>query len=432
MKKFLISLVMLICSSIAYAVPPSTTVSATVVDSDTTVWAGATWTVQFQVGPHQGNPAKYTIAGGPLSSSVTRQTGVANSSGVITFTVYKSTAVSPIGSSWNLNVCPNASAPCTTINFSTSTDTLDLSTTINAAIKAPRFIAAAGAYGYKDIEATLQLQPGSMYYNVGALCSSAAGLRIWNGSWSCVGGSGGGGSIGGTVSSPNIPYTSGADTLSDTAFQYYPTGVDPSTLCWSGQPCLQSIAMGEGMLSISPDQISIANPDDGTQSLIHDGGLVVKEFPDTGIVSLFGLTGGGATDSSNNEIFFNTTQGFQVNSGSDSSYAVTDHTGLTIGGATSGTAAIGVTATGGTLIVNSAGIETGTASNTDLAGVITASTGTAIYTFSGTYTSAPVCIVQDDTLISDLLTKTVTNTTLTVTVNTSATELVSYICHGRN
>jgi hypothetical protein len=77
------------------------------------------------------------------------------------------------------------------------------------------------------------------------------------------------------------------------------------------------------------------------------------------------------------------------------------------------------------------GLATGTASNTDTAGVITASGGTATYSFTGTYATAPVCVVMDDSTISNLLTKTVSTTTLTVTT-TGATDSVSYICVGRN
>ena len=84
---------------------------------------------------------------------------------------------------------------------------------------------------------------------------------------------------------------------------------------------------------------------------------------------------------------------------------------------------------GSTLTV-SGGLATG-AGNTDLAGLLTASAGTANYSFTDTYTTAPVCIVQDDTLISSLLSVTVSTTTLTVTT-TGATDLVAYHCIGLN
>ncbi len=79
----------------------------------------------------------------------------------------------------------------------------------------------------------------------------------------------------------------------------------------------------------------------------------------------------------------------------------------------------------------SAGVNTGNSSNTDLAGILTASGGTASYSFTGTHATAPVCIVQDDTTLASLLTKTVSTTTLTVTT-TGATDSVSYICVGKN
>lgn len=75
------------------------------------------------------------------------------------------------------------------------------------------------------------------------------------------------------------------------------------------------------------------------------------------------------------------------------------------------------------------GIRTGTASNTDLDGQLTLSGGTASYTFTGTYTSAPICIATN-TSAATALQVTVTTTTLTVTG--SGTDVVNYICHGRN
>jgi hypothetical protein len=76
-------------------------------------------------------------------------------------------------------------------------------------------------------------------------------------------------------------------------------------------------------------------------------------------------------------------------------------------------------------------LKTGSSSGTDLAGVMTASSGTATYSFTGTYSTAPVCMVQDDTTISNLLTKTVSTTTLTATT-VGASDNVSYICVGQN
>jgi hypothetical protein len=176
---------------VAAANSQTTAVTATVVDSDSTVWANATWTLSFQVGSHQSNPAAYTIGGSPLSQSVAYQTGTANGSGVITFTTYQSTAISPIGSSWYFTVCPQASVPCTTINFITSASTLSLSSAINTAIVAPRFTARANSIGYNDTEAQITLVTGATYFNttsniqrcytgsIWGACSTGSGSQTW-------------------------------------------------------------------------------------------------------------------------------------------------------------------------------------------------------------------------------------------------------------
>lgn len=78
---------------------------------------------------------------------------------------------------------------------------------------------------------------------------------------------------------------------------------------------------------------------------------------------------------------------------------------------------------------NPAHILTGSVSPTDLGGTLTAVSGTATYTFIGTLTAPPYCLVEDDTLFTNLLTKTVTSTTLTVTT-TGPTDSVTYHCFG--
>lgn len=73
-----------------------------------------------------------------------------------------------------------------------------------------------------------------------------------------------------------------------------------------------------------------------------------------------------------------------------------------------------------------ANLDSGSPSNTDLAGVMVASAGTATYTFTKSYTNPPVVIVQNDTTMNGILSKVVSNTSITVTT-TGATDSVSYI-----
>jgi hypothetical protein len=74
-------------------------------------------------------------------------------------------------------------------------------------------------------------------------------------------------------------------------------------------------------------------------------------------------------------------------------------------------------------------MATGNASNTDLAGRLTLAGGTQTYTFTGTYSNPPVCVASDTTAIAAVQ---VSTTTTVLTVNGPGTDVVSYICIGRN
>lgn len=74
-------------------------------------------------------------------------------------------------------------------------------------------------------------------------------------------------------------------------------------------------------------------------------------------------------------------------------------------------------------------IQTQTASNTDLAGALTLSGGSATYTFAGTYVSSPICVASDSTAVNAV--KASASTTV-LTLTGTGTDVVSYICVGRN
>jgi hypothetical protein len=76
-------------------------------------------------------------------------------------------------------------------------------------------------------------------------------------------------------------------------------------------------------------------------------------------------------------------------------------------------------------------ISSGTASNTDLNGELTMSGGTLTYTFTGTYTSHPTCVASDETAIAAVKV-TYTGSTAAIFTTSGATDVVSYICLGRN
>ncbi len=74
-------------------------------------------------------------------------------------------------------------------------------------------------------------------------------------------------------------------------------------------------------------------------------------------------------------------------------------------------------------------LRTGTASNTDVAGQLTLSAGSATYTFAGTYTSAPICTANDATAAAAVK---ASATTTVLTVTGTGTDVVNYQCVGRN
>jgi len=73
-------------------------------------------------------------------------------------------------------------------------------------------------------------------------------------------------------------------------------------------------------------------------------------------------------------------------------------------------------------------LATGTSSNSDFAGQLTLSSGTATYSFTGLYTNPPVCTATDTTSVAATQ---VVVTASTLTVNGSGTDVVNYVCIGR-
>jgi hypothetical protein len=83
--------------------------------------------------------------------------------------------------------------------------------------------------------------------------------------------------------------------------------------------------------------------------------------------------------------------------------------------------------TGSVVVQNN--FKTGTSSNTDIAGQLALSSGTASYSFTGSYTSAPICVATDASAQAAVGVA-VSTSTLTITGNGSHN--VNYICVGRN
>jgi hypothetical protein len=205
MKKLLLTLGLLLFGS-SMGLAQYTTVTATsVTDSDSTVWANAPFTWSFQPGPYQSNATNYTYNSAPLSQLGGSGTTDGSGNFSISSLIYDVTLIRPIGASYKLTLCPNASAACATINFSPSGGSVSLTSQLDAAILAPRFVATPTAYGYNDGEAQIQVHPGSTYWN-----TTSSVQRCYTGS---VWGACSSGGIGGTVAAGYVPIATALDTL---------------------------------------------------------------------------------------------------------------------------------------------------------------------------------------------------------------------------
>lgn len=179
-KIFIFGLLIFSFSIVAYS--QTTSVSATIEDSDSIYWANCTWTVRFFPNPNYPNPNMYYINGvnitSPTYSQYLNQTGTCNGSGALSFTALDNSQISPSGSQWQITVQSNTSAPATQYKPITITGATDnLSTYLSSNSIAPRFPALnTQYYGYSDVEIFPEPNPGGQYFNVSTL-----NIRYWNG-----------------------------------------------------------------------------------------------------------------------------------------------------------------------------------------------------------------------------------------------------------
>lgn len=164
----------------------NTTVSATVTDPDAFNWAGGS--IQFNLFNGQGGTVTYH--GVPLTANQLSVTFGLNGGGAFSGALSDNTLLSPVGTQWDVSVCPQASAPCQQLQrVVVSGATQSLTTTINPQLRALRFPASYGARAYGQVEISPIPPAGGTYYDI-----TIVSPRFWNGtSWVTYGGGGGGG-----------------------------------------------------------------------------------------------------------------------------------------------------------------------------------------------------------------------------------------------
>jgi len=207
MKRIIIFGAML-CALAAQA--QTTITSATVTDSDGTVWANAPYTVKVvssipPITAPGGNVFPYTFS------------GTTDGSGAFSVTLQRVANIYPAGATWTFCVSPAVSVPhagCVNVPVGNAgQSTQDVSAQINGAIQAPRLTGGVMTLGYADAE--VPATPGSQYFNV-----TTNLFRCYSTAWGNCGGTGTGiGSITWTVpsfmlASPSSLVASGTQAFS--------------------------------------------------------------------------------------------------------------------------------------------------------------------------------------------------------------------------
>lgn len=122
---------LLVTGGICFA--QSSVVSGTIVDPGSNVWSEVQ--IQATFTPAPGVQGPYTWQGGAYNPNPAPIIG--DSSGGVSITLPRNDAIVPSGSTWTINICPNATQQCAVINIALTASTTDLEAAINNAAAWP-------------------------------------------------------------------------------------------------------------------------------------------------------------------------------------------------------------------------------------------------------------------------------------------------------
>lgn len=199
MKRFWLLVIIALAFPLA-SIAQTTSVSATVTDSDGNAWANAIVTAYFVPVSGLPNPSAYTWTGGNWQAySGTKAT--ANSSGAFTMTLPDNATISPSGTQWQFAVCSHTSVnACSLVNVTITGASQSISTQLSAGVVAPRFACGLSCYGYATGEITGTVAPGTLFYNITTNVQYNYQIVAGVGTWTAIG-------VGGTAVNAPFSYT---------------------------------------------------------------------------------------------------------------------------------------------------------------------------------------------------------------------------------
>lgn len=152
----------------------TTSVTATLIDSDVVVWANCSWSATL-VSPKGGPTISNTAV------ALTAASGICNNAGALSASLTDTTSLDQSGAYWIFTVQSNALSGPSVISTAVSGSSESLSTILSAGLSAPRFFSSSDAYGYSNAEVKNPIV-GSLYFNVsfGGYCEYGQ-----NSAWIC-------------------------------------------------------------------------------------------------------------------------------------------------------------------------------------------------------------------------------------------------------
>lgn len=148
--------------STVFGLAQTTSVTATITDSDGQAWVNGSWFATLY-NPSGTQRPVYRKTGQPVPVNIS---GSLNNSGAMSYAVPDNLQIDPSGTQWVFTFCSNTSALCSVMKNQTVTGTTeDFSSSFSSQVTAPRFAPVGGSYGYIDVEAMNPVK-GSTYFNV--------------------------------------------------------------------------------------------------------------------------------------------------------------------------------------------------------------------------------------------------------------------------